>query len=141
MLKPPQNDAKVAQTPMNPPGMPSSRRHDLDALCASAMLLGILYHAALSFALGFPWSVQDVSQTKGLFVFQAWTHGFRMQLFMLVSGFFTAMLWRQKGLKAMLWHRCRRVLFPCLLGLITVVPAMVLAVAFAYNRSSTVINC
>jgi hypothetical protein len=51
--------------------LPDPRRHDLDALRASAMLLGILYHAALSFALGFTWSVQDVSQTKGLFVFQA----------------------------------------------------------------------
>lgn len=112
------------------------RRHDLDALRASAMLLGILYHAALSFALGFPWMVQDVSQTKGLFVFQAWTHGFRMQLFMLASGFFTAMLWRRKGLKAMLWHRCRRILFPCLLGLITVVPAMSWSVGFAYRTTA-----
>jgi hypothetical protein len=121
---------------MNTAVVPTSRRHDLDALRASAMLLGLLYHAALSFALGFPWMVQDVSQSKGLFVFQAWTHGFRMQLFMLASGFFTAMLWRQKGLKAMLWHRCRRVLFPCLLGLITVVPAMGLAIGFAYKTTA-----
>ena len=107
------------------------RRHDLDALRASAMLLGIFYHAALSFALGFSWMVQDVIQSKGLFVFQAWVHGFRMQLFMLASGFFTAMLWRQKGLKAMLRHRCRRVLFPCLLGLVTVVPATIAAMIYA----------
>ena len=110
---------------------PSSRRHDLDALRAAAMLLGIVFHVSLSFALGAGWSVQDVSQSKAAYLFQAFVHGFRMQLFMVVSGFFTAMLWRQKGLKALLWHRCRRVLLPCLLGLITVVPAMIGAIVFA----------
>lgn len=98
------------------------------------MLIGIVYHAALSFAAKFPWMIQDVAQAQGAFIFQAWVHGFRMQLFMLVSGFFTAMLWRKKGLKALLWHRCQRVLFPCLLGLVTVVPAMNWAVGFAVSR-------
>ena len=123
---------------MSSPASSHQRLHDLDALRAAAMLIGIAYHAALSFAIGFPWMVQDVSQDTGAFIFQAWVHGFRMQLFMLLSGFFTAMLWRQKGLKALLWHRCRRVLFPCLLGLITVVPAMVWASNFAFQRMSRV---
>ena len=100
------------------------------------MLLGIAYHVALSFALGFGWMVNDVSQSKVAYLFQAFVHGFRMQLFMLVSGFFTAMLWRKKGLKALLWHRCRRVLFPCLLGLVTVVPAMIWSSGFAFQYGS-----
>lgn len=33
---------------------PDERRHDLDALRAAAMLLGIIYHVSLSFAEGFP---------------------------------------------------------------------------------------
>jgi Acyltransferase family/Ankyrin repeats (3 copies) len=121
---------------MSQPASSHQRLHDLDALRATAMLIGIVYHAALSFAIGFPWMIQDVAQAKWPFIFQAWVHGFRMQLFMLVSGFFTAMLWRQKGLKALLWHRCRRVLFPCLLGLVTVVPAMNWAVGFAFTQAS-----
>jgi hypothetical protein len=116
---------------------PNERRHDLDALRAAAMLLGIAYHVALSFALGFGWMVQDVSQSKVAYLFQAFVHGFRMQLFMLVSGFFTAMLWRQKGLKALIWHRFRRVLIPCLLGLVTIVPAMIWASNFASARNQT----
>lgn len=40
------------------------RLHDLDALRAAAMLLGIFYHVALSFALGFPWMVQDNLLTR-----------------------------------------------------------------------------
>ncbi len=89
------------------------------------MLLGIAYHAALSFCLGAGWIAQDVNQSKALYVFQACVHGFRMQLFMFLSGFFTAMLWRNQGLKALLRHRFKRILLPCLAGLITVVPAMI----------------
>ena len=114
---------------------PHQRLHDLDALRAAAMLVGLVYHASLSFAAGFPWLVQDAAQGLGPFVFQAWVHGFRMQLFMLLSGFFTAMLWRRKGLKALLRHRCQRVLVPCLLGLVTVVPAMGWAAGFAMSRN------
>ena len=121
---------------MSRPASSLQRLHDLDALRAAAMLIGIAYHAALSFSAGFPWMVQDVAQATWPFVLQAWVHGFRMQLFMLVSGFFTAMLWRQKGLKALLWHRCRRVLFPCLLGLVTVVPAMNWASTYAFQKNT-----
>lgn len=114
----------------SPPPLPTSNRvesarlHDLDALRAAAMLLGIAYHIALSFASGFPWMVQDAHQAHSLYVFQAFVHGFRMQLFFVVSGFFTAMLWRKRGLKALLWHRFLRVFIPCMIGLVTVVPAM-----------------
>lgn len=57
---------------------PNERRHNLDALRAAAMLLGIAYHVSPSFALGFPWSVQDVSQSKVAYIFQDFVHGFRM---------------------------------------------------------------
>ncbi len=88
------------------------------------MLLGVAYHSALSFSLGAGWFVQDVRQSKALYVFQAFVHGFRMQLFMLLSGFFTAMLWRRRGVKGLLLNRFRRVLLPCIAGLFTVVPAI-----------------
>ncbi len=99
------------------------RRHDLDALRGFAMLLGIGLHAALSF-LPFPWIVQDTQQT-GVFVpFFLIVHGFRMPLFFVVSGFFTAMLWRRHGVGALLRHRALRVLVPCLLGMLTIIPVM-----------------
>ena len=101
----------------------SSRRHDLDALRAFAMLLGIALHAALSFAGG-PWMVQD-SRTSGVFhLLIGAVHGFRMPLFFLLSGFFTSMLWRRRGLRAVIVHRLKRVLLPLLLGLVTIIPVM-----------------
>lgn len=101
----------------------SSRRHDLDALRAFAMLLGIALHAALSFAGG-PWMVQD-SRTSGVFhLLIGAVHGFRMPLFFLLSGFFTAMLWRRRGLRAVVAHRFRRVFLPLMLGSVTILPLM-----------------
>lgn len=97
------------------------------------MLLGIVYHASLSLALDFPWMVQDRSASQWMYMFQAFVHGFRMPLFFVISGFFTAMLWRSKGLKALLWHRFRRVFIPCLLGLFTVIPVMNATFQYAFR--------
>jgi len=103
------------------PGIP--RLHDMDALRAFAMLLGIVLHCALSFS-GEPWVVQDL-KTNAMF---GWINGaihcFRMPLFMLVSGFFTMMLWRRRGLKALLTQRFQRIVIPLVLGMITVIPAL-----------------
>lgn len=86
------------------------------------MILGIIYHGALSLALGFPWVVQDPSASQSLYVFQSWVHGFRMHLFFIISGFFTAMLWKKRGSKALVTHRLSRILLPCIIGAITLVP-------------------
>ena len=57
---------------LNPETPPSAaprldpRRHDLDALRAAAMLLGIVYHAALAYAAGSWWMIQDPSQNLAL---------------------------------------------------------------------------
>lgn len=99
------------------------RRHDLDALRAFAMLLGIALHGALSF-LPMPWPAQD-SQQHGLFgLFVSAVHGFRMPVFFAMSGFFTAMLWRRRGLRPLVHHRFRRIFLPLLLGVVTLVPAV-----------------
>jgi hypothetical protein len=113
------------------------RRHDLDALRGAAMILGIVYHAALSLAVGFPWFIQDPSSDRTMYVFQAFVHGFRMPLFFLISGFFTAMLWQRRGSRALVWHRFRRVLLPCLVGLVTIVPVCNIAIGYAMQQSAT----
>lgn len=92
------------------------------------MMLGIVYHGALSLALGFPWFVQDPSANGPIYVFQSWVHGFRMPLFFIISGFFTAMLWRKRGASALVSHRFRRVFLPCLVGAVTLVPLCNLAI-------------
>ena len=106
------------------------RRHDLDAFRAMAMLSGIVLHAALSFS-PIAWFVQDGEQHEAFGWLVGALHGFRMPLFFLISGFFTAMLWRNRGLKSLLWNRYRRVARPLFLGMITVVPLTTSISSFA----------
>ena len=106
------------------------RRHDMDALRAFAMLLGIGLHGAMSY----------INSTPAFGILLTAIHGFRMQLFMLVSGYFTMMLYRKRGLKPLIKQRVLRVLIPCLIGLFTFVPALEIASFWAskitaYHRS------
>ncbi len=112
------------------------RRHDMDALRAFAMLLGILLHVMASFA-GMPWLVQDSHSSTVYPIILIAIHGFRMQLFMLVSGYFTMMLYRKRGLRTLLKQRFQRVFLPCMLGLITVVPALDMAGELARNSATS----
>jgi fucose 4-O-acetylase-like acetyltransferase len=114
--------------PLEPPAtMP--RRHDLDALRAIAMLLGIVLHGALAY-MPIPeaaWPVQDVHQSHAYAIFLASVHGFRMPLFFLISGFFTAMLWRKRGLSVLIKHRGNRILKPMLISMVTIMPVVWIA--------------
>lgn len=102
------------------PRLKADRRHDIDALRAFAMLLGIGLHAALAYS-GKPWLVIDARHSDFFYWFFSAVHGFRMQLFFLVSGYFTALMVSRRGMWAMLNNRAGRVLVPCLLGLATIV--------------------
>lgn len=98
------------------------RLHHLDALRSFAMLLGIVLHASLSF-MPFPWPVQDSEQNTSLYLVFSAIHGFRMPLFFLLSGFFTAMLWRKRGVLSLAKHRVKRILLPLVIGCFTIIPA------------------
>ncbi len=113
----------------------SERRHDLDALRAVAMLLGIALHAGLSF-ITFGWVVQDSKTHWAFDLAFAAIHGFRMPVFFVMSGFFTAMLWRRRGLRSLLWHRVRRIALPLALCMVTVIPAMNWAIGFAFTSGA-----
>ena len=103
-----------------PPTSSIARRHDLDALRATAMLLGIALHAGLAYVT-FPfWPVRDVNTSAFFDVMNSALHGFRMPLFFMISGFFTAMLWRKRGLGALIKHRAKRILLPLVVLLIPI---------------------
>ena len=88
-----------------------ARRSDLDALRAGAMLLGIVLHASLSFFPSF-WMVTDTRQNDVFGIVFSAIHGFRMPLFFVMSGFFSAMLLHRRGRGALVKHRFRRVFLP-----------------------------
>ncbi len=97
------------------------RRHDLDALRAIAMLLGICLHAMAAYS-GLVWVFMDSHQNPAFQQVTSFIHGFRMQLFFLVSGFFTAMVSTRYGIWGMLRNRAARILVPFLICLFTLIP-------------------
>ena len=80
--------------------MDKTRYHDLDALRAFAMLLGIALHGLLSFIPTPIWPVQDSNQSEFYFIPLMFIHGFRMSLFFFISGFFTMMVWQKEAQSA-----------------------------------------
>ena len=99
------------------------RYYNLDALRGFAMLLGIGLHAAIPFV---PYSEPDDSGSGLLVLFFLFVHGFRMPLFFLLSGFFPSMLWRRRGLRFLIEHRLKRIGLPLLIGVFTVLPAVII---------------
>ncbi len=62
------------------------------------MLLGIVFHASLSFVPVFiGWAVMDVSTSSIVGIFLLISHSFRMELFFLIAGFFSHMTFHRKG--------------------------------------------
>ena len=103
------------------------RFHELDALRAVAMLLGIALHAAV-FLIPGAWSTDYPDEASDFYAILFFAiHGFRMPVFFLLSGFFTAMLWRRRGLRALGMHRLKRVALPLAVGAMTVIPVTIWA--------------
>ena len=100
-----------------------TRFHELDALRAFAMLLGVVLHASL-FLVTKDWPVvaKEISPELPYDDIVLAIHGFRMPVFFLMSGFFTALLWQRRGTQALIMHRLKRVGVPLLIGAFTIVP-------------------
>ena len=82
---------------MNPPGN-TGRLDYLDAVRAFALLLGIVFHASLSFLpVYIGWAVMDVSTGVAVPFFMTISHSFRMGLFFLVAGYFSHMTYHRRG--------------------------------------------
>ena len=103
-------------------GSVSPRFHELDALRAVAMLLGIVLHAFL-FLIPDAWPIQHPDPPAIVYgIALNAIHGFRMPVFFLLSGFFTAMLWERRGLRQLALHRVKRIALPLALCCVTVIP-------------------
>ena len=110
----------------------AQRRTDLDALRSFAMLLGIALHASLSF-FAFPWPVHDTQRSDLLPLFLVAVHGFRMPLFFLLSGYFTMLVYHNRGLKSLLEQRFTRICLPLVIATATIMPLDVAIKRFAHR--------
>ncbi|MGV3620795.1 MAG: acyltransferase family protein [Archangium sp.] len=113
--------------------MNAPQRYDgLDAVRAGAMLLGLAYHATYSWLPRVaPWYfVADSSPVDALVFVTGFLHGWRMQLFFVLSGFFSHLVFDRRG-PGFLRERTRKLLIPMLVAL-----PVVLACDFAVRRAS-----
>lgn len=121
----------MSETPL------SERLHGLDALRAGALLLGIFFHAGLSFFPGDTfWVIMDTQRSAVLSAFAFTSHMFRMTLFFVLAGFFGNMLLQRFGVAAFLADRLKRIGLPLLLFLPLMVPLFTALVLWGIAVSS-----
>ena len=102
------------------------------------MLLGIVLHAAVSLApVPIPWPAHDVSRSEGFILLLAPIHGFRMQVFFLLAGFFGHLLWRRLGTRGFLLQRAQRIGMPFVAGLVILIPMILLLWIWADSRTGS----
>lgn len=105
------------------------RYFGLDCLRATAMLLGVVYHAMLFrgfVSAGPPGQIGPPGMSGASGWLQDWLHSFRMPLFFLISGFFSAMMFEKYGVGKYVRRRWTRIGVPLVVGLFTFVPAYIL---------------
>ncbi len=102
-----------------------NRLHALDAVRGFALLLGVAFHAAMSFLPGIPpgiWSMVDNSPSPFLADAGFVTHIFRMSLFFFIAGFFGRLLYHKLGARGFWKNRGLRIAVPLVAGWVVLFP-------------------
>lgn len=96
-----------------PQSQVSERVHALDLVRAAALLLGIVFHAALSLLPGFDiWLVADDARSWPVAWLAFFLHMFRMTTFFLLAGYFGHMLLMRQGTPGFVRNRLKRIAAP-----------------------------
>jgi glucans biosynthesis protein C len=115
------------------------RLHALDAIRASALLLGIVLHACLSFVPGIPpelWPISDLHKSTSLAITMFVIHIFRMSVFFLIAGLLSRALFHRLGLKTFCRNRAARILAPLALGWIVCFALIIAVVLWALAKAN-----
>ncbi|HKO92795.1 MAG TPA: acyltransferase family protein [Polyangiaceae bacterium] len=100
------------------------RYHAFDAARASMMLLGLVLHSVMSYIV-LPvddWQYKDGATSFAFDVLAFGIHSFRMPVFFVLAGFFSALLLTRRGLASFARNRAQRVLVPFVVGYALLVP-------------------
>ena len=98
----------------------------LDATRAFALVLGVIFHASLSFLPIFiGWAVQDVSTSPVVGWFITVSHTFRMATFFLLAGFFGHMTCERRGVADFVRTRLVRLGVPFVVGWFLLKPLLI----------------
>ncbi|VTM91600.1 Glucans biosynthesis protein C [Raoultella ornithinolytica] len=100
---------------------PVQREYFFDSIRAWLMLLGIPFHISLIYS-SHSWHVNSLEPSWWLTLFNDFIHAFRMQVFFVISGYFSYMLFLRYPLKKWWKVRVERVGIPML----TAIPLLTL---------------
>ncbi len=109
-----------------------ARWHDLDAVRALALLLGVALHATMSFLTPRIWIVDDSHHAQGLGVVFFVIHMFRMVTFFALAGFFARMGVQKRGAGGFIGNRLIHVGVP-LVGFWPLILTAIIATAIIAN--------
>lgn len=101
--------------------VPAQREYFLDSIRAWLMLLGIPFHISLIYS-SHTWHVNSAEPSWWLTLFNDFVHSFRMQVFFVISGYFSYMLFLRYPMKKWWTVRVERVGIPML----TAIPLLTL---------------
>lgn len=103
-----------------------SRLDYLDAARAFALVLGVVFHASMSFMPVFVgWAVQDISTSSWVSTFVLISHSFRMEAFFLLAGYFSCVVYQRKGFGGFVRVRAVRLGVPFVVGWFVLRPLLV----------------
>lgn len=100
------------RTSTSPPSAAPARLHHLDALRGGALLLGVLLHALMPFLPGDFWLVNDTLDSETALGAVGVIHLFRMNLFMMLAGYFGHMVLHRRGAGSYVRDRLKRIGLP-----------------------------
>ncbi|WP_428945798.1 glucans biosynthesis protein MdoC [Pantoea sp. FN060301] len=111
------------------------REYFLDSIRAWLMLLGVPFHVSLIYSSQ-NWSVNSLVSSEWLTLFNEFIHAFRMQVFFVISGYFSYMLYLRYRPQQWLKLRLERVGIPMLAA----VPLLTLPQFFMLKEWTTKIG-
>jgi glucans biosynthesis protein C len=115
------------------------RLHALDAIRASALLLGIVLHACLSFVPGISlelWPISDVHKSTTLMMVMFVIHIFRMSVFFLIAGLLTRALFHRLGFSGFWRNRVARIAAPLVLWWVVCFALIIAVVLWVLARQN-----
>jgi glucan biosynthesis protein C len=104
----------------------TSRYHALDSLRAAMMFLGIYLHAVVAYSPSGGWPYKQAQLTTSLDTTMAVIHIFRMPVFYVMAGFFTALLLQRYGFWRAAKNRLWRIVVPFVVGWVILFPLVTL---------------
>ena len=118
--------------------MQTTRYHYMDNLRATAMLLGVFFHAALAYVPNMQnfWMSASPENSEVLNYVAWFSHLFRMPLFFLIAGFFACYLVGKRGTGGFLKNRGMRLMLPFVIFLPFTYMAMFMPIGWVLENIS-----